>query len=33
LDRAGQDSTRGIHARRGWTIVNETENAYERAPG
>lgn len=31
IDRVGDDATRGIHARRGWATVNETENAYVRA--
>jgi len=30
IDRVGDDQTRGIHARRGWAVVNETEPAYVR---
>ena len=33
VDRVGDDATRGIHARRGWTTVNETESAYVRQGG
>jgi O-acetyl-ADP-ribose deacetylase (regulator of RNase III) len=31
IDRVGDDTTRGIHTRRGWATINETENAYVRA--
>lgn len=30
IDRVGDDATRGIHARRGWAVINETEPAYVR---
>jgi len=33
IDRVGDDATRGIHARRGWATINETENAYVRHSG
>lgn len=33
IDRIGDDATRGIHARRGWATVNETESAYVRQGG
>lgn len=33
IDRIGDDGTRGIHARRGWATINETENAYVRHGG
>jgi hypothetical protein len=33
IDRVGDDATRGIHARRGWATVNETESAYVRHSG
>lgn len=30
IDRIGDDASRGIHARRGWATINETEPAYVR---